>query len=136
MLEQYLHIYCNYQQDNWSSLLPLAEFAYNNAPHVTTGISPFFTNKGYHSKLAVHPKWDLASAQAQDYVIDLDKLHQELWCTILEAQKAYQALADVYQKLTPEFPLGSLVYIKVQFFYTMWPSKKLAKFSGPFKVIC
>jgi IS30 family transposase len=41
-LEQYLCIYCNYKQDNWSKLLPLAEFVYNNAPHATTGISPFF----------------------------------------------------------------------------------------------
>ena len=31
-LKQYLHVYCNYQQDNWSELLPLIEFAYNNAP--------------------------------------------------------------------------------------------------------
>src|ERR1700722_11843948 len=28
-LEQYLRIYCNYQQDNWKGLLPLPEFAYN-----------------------------------------------------------------------------------------------------------
>ena len=26
-LEQYLQVYCNYQQDNWSDLLPIAEFA-------------------------------------------------------------------------------------------------------------
>lgn len=31
-LRQYLRIYCNYEQDNRSKLLPLAEFAYNNAP--------------------------------------------------------------------------------------------------------
>jgi len=37
-LEQYLRVYCNYQQDNWSELLPLAEFAYNNAPSSTTGV--------------------------------------------------------------------------------------------------
>jgi hypothetical protein len=35
--EQYLRIYCNYEQDNWSALLPLAEFAYNNAPHTSMG---------------------------------------------------------------------------------------------------
>ena len=46
-LEQYLRIYCNYQQDNWSKLLPLAEFAYNNAPHASTGVSPFFATRGY-----------------------------------------------------------------------------------------
>jgi len=44
-LEQYLHIYCNYQQDNWSKLLPLAEFAYNNAPSATTGVSLFSPTK-------------------------------------------------------------------------------------------
>jgi IS30 family transposase len=58
-LEQYLRCYCNYQQDNWSSLLPLAEFAYNNAPSDTTGISPFFANKGYHPNLSVHPERDI-----------------------------------------------------------------------------
>ena len=46
-LEQYLWNFCNYQQDNWYTLLPLAEFAYNNIPSATTGISPFFANKGY-----------------------------------------------------------------------------------------
>jgi len=47
-LEQFLRIYCNYQQLNWSQLLPLAEFTYNNTPSSTIGISPFFANKGYH----------------------------------------------------------------------------------------
>src|SRR5215471_7608257 len=55
-LEQYLHGYVNYQQDNCLSFLPLAEFAYNNAPSTTTGISPFFANKGYHPNLSVHPE--------------------------------------------------------------------------------
>ena len=56
MLEQYLHIYCNYQQDNWSKLLPLAEFSYNNALNATTGVSHFFANKGYHPNISIHPE--------------------------------------------------------------------------------
>ena len=43
-LEQYIRIYCSYQQDDWEPLLPLAEFAYNNAPNASTGITPFFAN--------------------------------------------------------------------------------------------
>jgi len=54
-LEQYLHIYCNYQQDNWSELLPLVEFAYNNAPSATTSVSPFFANKGYYLNMIFLP---------------------------------------------------------------------------------
>jgi hypothetical protein len=32
-LEQYLRIYVNYQQDDWSEWLSLAEFTYNNQEH-------------------------------------------------------------------------------------------------------
>ena len=53
-LEQYLRVYCNYQQDNWSDLLPLAEFTDNNAPNATTGTTPFFANKGYHPNTSIH----------------------------------------------------------------------------------
>ena len=77
-LEQYIRVYCNYQQDNWSELLPLAEFAYNNAPSATTGISPFFANKGYHPNLTIHPECDLASACAHEFVVNLDELHSTL----------------------------------------------------------
>ena len=77
-LEQYLHVYCNYQQDNWSELLPLAEFAYNNAPSATTGVSPFFTNKGYHPNITVYPERDIASSRARDFAEDLDELQSTL----------------------------------------------------------
>ena len=93
-LEQYLRIFCNYQQDNWYTLLPLAEFAFNNTPSSTTGISPFFANKGYHLNLTIHPERDLASSRAKDLIVDLDKLHQELKATITEAQLRYQGPAD------------------------------------------
>src|SRR5882724_13317992 len=39
ILEQYLWVYINYQQDNWVSLLPLAEFAYNNTLHSVTTVT-------------------------------------------------------------------------------------------------
>jgi hypothetical protein len=54
-LEGYLHLYCNYQQNNWSNFLPIAEFTYNNATHSATQVSPFFTNYGYnpHATLSI-----------------------------------------------------------------------------------
>ena len=51
-LEQYLQINCNYQHSNWSDLLLLMEFTYNNAPNTTTRVSPFFANKGYNLNLS------------------------------------------------------------------------------------
>lgn len=52
MLQQYLCSYGNYQQDDWVSKLPLAEFSYNNALHASTQQTPFFASHGYHPK---HP---------------------------------------------------------------------------------
>ena len=93
-LKQYLRVYCNYQQDNWSDLLLIAEFTYNNAPNATTGILPFFTNKGYHPNISVHPERDLASTRACNFTVYLDELHQELRKTISKAQQWYSTSAD------------------------------------------
>jgi len=93
-LEQYLRIYCNYQQDNWLELLPLAEFAYNNAPSATTGVSPFFANKGYHPNLLVYLERDIASSRARDFIIDLDELQSTLKGEIANAQRQYKPSTD------------------------------------------
>jgi len=97
-LEQYLHIYCNYKQDNWSELLPLAKFAYNNTPRATTGVSPFFANKGYHPNLMVYPERDIASSRACDFTVDLDKLQGTLKEEITKAQRQYQPFTDFHQQ--------------------------------------
>ena len=135
-LEQYLCIFCNYQQDNWSDLLLLAEFAYNNSPNATTGVSPFFTNKGYHPNISVHPEQDLASQHARDFVIDLDELHTTVHEQILLAQKHYQGPTDARQTPPPPIQIGDQVYVQSKHIWTTHPSKKLAKkYLGPFEVI-
>ena len=115
-LEQYLRVYCNYQQDNWSELLPLAEFAYNNALSATTSVSPFFANKGYHPNITVHPKHDIASSRAHNFAIDLDKLQSTLKAKISAAQQRYQKSADVRCSPTPDFKVDDKVFVKAQFF--------------------
>jgi len=77
-LEQYLRIYCNYQQSDWVHWLPLAEFTYNNAPLKTTGFSPFFTNKGYHLHLDIQIDQALSTEIAQSYTANLEELYAEL----------------------------------------------------------
>ena len=55
MLEQYLRIYTHYQQTDWASLLPLAEFSYNNSKHFVTSLTPFFANYGFHPRMSLLP---------------------------------------------------------------------------------
>jgi transposase InsO family protein len=50
VLEAYLREYCNYEQNDWGELLPLAEYAYNNSFASVTGLSPFYANYGFHPR--------------------------------------------------------------------------------------
>jgi len=54
-MEQYLPAFCNYEQDNWVELLPLAEFAYNNSVHHSTRMMPFWANYHYHPPMQFTP---------------------------------------------------------------------------------
>jgi hypothetical protein len=55
VLEQHLYAYVSYMQDDWSDWLLLAEFAVNSMFSKTIGLSPFFTNYGFHLRLGVEP---------------------------------------------------------------------------------
>src|SRR5258708_26689366 len=136
VLEQYLRAYMNYQQDNWAPLLPLVEFTYNNAASATTGISPFFANKGYHPRLSMNLLAPSSSSEAQCYVADLEQLHSQLNASITEAQERYQKAADCQWIPSPAFRIGDRVYVKAKFFRTTRPSRKLVeKNLGPFEII-
>jgi len=115
-LEQYLRVYCNYQQDNWSKLLSLVEFAYNNAPSTTTSVSLFFANKEYHLNITVHPEHDIASSQACDFTINLDELQSTLKAEISMAQQCYQKSANMRHSFAPDFKVDNKVFVKAKFF--------------------
>ena len=52
------------------------------------------------------------------------------------AQQHYQKSADARCSPTPDFKVGDKVFVKAQFFRTIWPSKKLSeKYIGPYEII-
>src|SRR5258707_7672689 len=136
VLEQYLWTYMNYQQDDWAMLLLMAKFAYNNAMNTMMGVSPFFTNKGYHPEFTVDPQADTSLAEAQMFMVDLECIQAELKENITQAQERYWKNVDKHRAEAPELEVGNQAYIKVKFFRTRWPSKKLLeKNLGPFDII-
>src|SRR5258708_5016861 len=136
VLEQYLQAYMNYQQDDWSSLLPLAEFAYNNATNEMTRVSLFFANKGYHPSFTTEPNEQAPTPEAQRFISDLDNLHTELKQSITRAQEHYQKYADEHRSPAPLLKIGDRVYVKAKYFHTTRPSKKLSeKNLGLYEVI-
>ena len=48
VFESYLRNFCNFAQDNWSEILPMAQLAIANQTAASTGFSPFFLDHGFH----------------------------------------------------------------------------------------
>ena len=78
-LEQYLWHYINFKQNDWTDLLPLAQFVYNYQQHSKTRLSPFYAS------LRQHPSWNpknntanSSSEAATATVDDITKLHHKL----------------------------------------------------------
>ena len=70
-MEAYFRAFVNYKQDNWARLLPMAEFAYNNAKHTSMGYTPFELNCGYHPRVSYEEDVDPRSrSKAADELIE------------------------------------------------------------------
>ena len=137
MLEQYLRIYVNYQQDNWARLLLMAKYAYNNAVNASTSQTPSKALMGYNSDFDIEMSWEPepASHNTQKCIEKLDALRKQLqasWEQARIAQKKY------YNKkhLEKSFNIGNQVYLAAKNITTRRPNDKLnLKFIGPLKIL-
>ncbi|KAF7358286.1 hypothetical protein MVEN_00877900 [Mycena venus] len=121
-VEQYIQIFCAYQQDDWDKLLPLAEFALNNAPNASTGVSPFFANKGYNLAITVHPEHDVAN------ISSVNKSHSP--------RNDTKETGDRVRAPDPGIKVGDQVFVSTKYINTTRPTKKFTEtFLGPYEVI-
>ena len=135
-VEQYLHIYCNYQQDNWMNLLSLAEFTYNNAHQPMIDCSPFYANFSFHPKFTINLRSPSTSVPAAKALTEtLQSHHSDLIESIKSAQNHQARYYDAKHKRI-EFSVGDKVWLSSLNISTQRPSKKLDwKYLGPFMVI-
>jgi hypothetical protein len=135
-LEQYLRAYINYQQDDWTRLLPEAEFAYNNSRNATTGMTPFMALMGYNPSrdLAGHdPQVDVPAVSER--IEELRRVRRDMeanWARAVKSQASYHN-----QRTRPQtYCVGDMVYLSARNIRTRRPNKKLDhKYHGPYKVL-
>ena len=88
-------MYCDYQQTDWASLLPMAEFGYNNSKHSATTLSPFFANYGFHPRMSLLPPSPGSPTPATNsYVQRLREAQEVLQQELLKARKAMEISAN------------------------------------------
>ena len=136
-LERILRSYTNYAQDNWYSLLPMAEIAYNNSIQASTKLTPFMANYGFNPKfdLELHRRKGPEVPTAEEMLTKMkdiqDFVTEELKHAI-EEQKKY---ADKKRIKFPELKEGDKVWILTRNIKTTRPAKKLDyKKIGPYTV--
>jgi transposase InsO family protein len=123
-MEQYLRLYVDDNQENWSSLLPQAMLAYNATKQETIGMSPFYANFGREPRLDV-VSGDLLPTAAVELASGMVDLHQQLQSdlTFLNNRMAYYA-----NKKRIEGPIlreGDKVYLWRKNIKTKRPNNKL-----------
>ncbi|SPC68179.1 related to Gag-pol polyprotein [Ustilago sp. UG-2017b] len=136
VVEQYLRMYCNYEQNDWVDLLDTAAFVYNNMVHNSIGVSPFFACYGWNPK--AHPdipqRLGVHDPDQFEYLIDGKERCKYLQEQIREAQRR---TVDQYNRKHKdiEFKVGDMVYINHRNWKTRRPTPKLDTwFAGPYPV--
>jgi len=126
-LEQYLQLFVNEHQDNWNSLLPLAEFVYNNHVHSSTQQTPFFLDTGRHPRMGFEPD------QPRSWMETVNEFTDRMKATLEEAKsalaKSKDNMARYYNQRhspTPVFNPGDKVFLDASDIHTTRPSKKLS----------
>ena len=83
------------QQDNWHTLLPLVEFAYNNHVHSTTQQTLFLLDTGRHPRMGFEPRTGAKIEAASEMVDRMDSALKEAHAA---AAKAKSEMAQYYNR--------------------------------------
>ena len=137
VLETYLRTFADAEQAEWANMLPMAEFAYNNATHSSTGASPYYLMYGYHPEIHYVVEDDPTGEKVPSAKDRVKHLHDVREALVKRLEHAAAEQAKYYnQKHTPkEFNVGDLVMLNTKNLKQRRPSKKMShKYVGPFRV--
>ena len=134
-MEAYLRHYVNQRQDNWVSLLPMAQLAYNDKRSETTKLTPFFANFGKNANSFLHPREGPNAEKALVKASEMKGLHSEMQQTIQQSNDKLQGPTNKKRKNGPQLKEGDKVYLLTKNLRTTRPSKKLDHVKvGPFLI--
>ena len=135
-IEAYLQAFVNFEQNDWARLLPIAEFAYNNAKNASTGYTPFELNCRYHPRVSYKEDLDPRSKSktAEELSSELRELMTVCQQNLHHAQELQKRGHDKGVKPQSYAP-GDKVWLSSKYLKTKRNCKLEAKFLGPFRVL-
>ncbi|TIA68013.1 hypothetical protein E3P91_04182 [Wallemia ichthyophaga] len=133
-LENIIRMYTNRQLDNWTDILPFAEFAYNDSKNSVTDKTPFEIDTGQHPRRpGLMPKQEEDDGEAFDYGLKISNYVKEAQDAIHAAQQSATRLANRGRRAI-EIKVGDYVYVHKNAF-TFHTSKLNRLWFGPYRVL-
>ena len=134
-IEQYLRIFSNHRQDDWSEWIPLAEFAYNNRVHASTRLTPFQMDNGQNPRMGIEPQRHSQVEATQLFVDRMKKISEETQSALRQAASDMSRHYNVKHSRPLTFKVGDKVWLDSRNIKTVRPMKKLDdRWFGPFKI--
>ena len=137
-LEQYLRMYINHRQNNWSEWLAMVEFAFNNKVYTATKTSLFQVNYGRELRMGFDIRKKGKNVKAEEFVREMKEKHKEAKAALVRVQEEMKKQADRSRKEAEEYRVGDKVLISTKDFSMELRKrvmKKLTeKFIGPYIV--
>jgi hypothetical protein len=97
-IEAFLWSFANHEQDDWVSLLPIAEFAYNNSVTTATGLSPFYANYRFHPTATNPTAVNFLNPASKVYTHWMHTIHGEAQEALEKAQERMRRYADPHRR--------------------------------------
>ena len=137
-LEQYLRMYVNHKQNNWSEWLATAEFAFNNKVHTATKMSPFQVNYGKEPRIGFDIRKKGKNKKAEEFAKEMKERYEEARAALVRSQEKMKRQVDRSKKEAEEYRVGNKMLISTKDFSIELMKraiKKLTKkFIGPYMV--
>ena len=131
-LEQYLRMYVNHRQNNWSEWLATAEFAFNNKVHTATKTSLFQVNYGREPRMGFDIRKKGKNEKAEEFAKEMKKRHEEARAALVKSQKEMKRQADRNRKEVEEYRVGDKVLISTKDFSMELMKRTMKKLTEKF----
>ena len=134
-LEQYLRFYCNYAQDNWSMLLPFAQYVMNSRFHQSIQNTPYNLMFGFTPVWKPLDAVDSTNPASQELSASLQQARSDAVTAMEKAAAVMKSYYDDKRDDLPAYKVGTKVWLDGRNITPFRPMKKLAeKRYGPFEI--
>jgi len=137
-LEQYLRMFIDYRQEQWSEWLGTVEFTYNNKVHSSTQMSPFKANYRQDPRIGFKGRKKGKYVGVEKFVKKIKEIQKEAKAALKKVQEDMRKYADKKRSDVDKYKVGDLIMLStkdLKYQMVRRRTEKLTeKFVGPYKI--